>query len=81
MWTIGPTTASTTTVVMLEPMSSTAAFKYFDVNRDALDITDGELTTNDDGSIANAQVDFTGAVFMNDNAYYSASPWFGWGFQ
>ena len=58
------------------------SFKYFDVNRgQAWDITDGELTTNDDGSIANAQVDFTGAVFMNDNAYYSASPWFGWGFQ
>ena len=57
-------------------------YKYYDVNRGlAWDITGGELTTNDDGTIANAQVDFTGAVFMTDNAYYSASPWFGWGFN
>ena len=58
------------------------SFKYYDVNRgQAWDISGGELTVNDDGSIANAQVDFTGAVFMADNGYYSASPWFGWGFN
>ena len=58
------------------------SFKYYDVNRGlAWDISGGDLEVNDDGTIANPQIDFTDAVFMTDNGYYSASPWFGWGFN
>lgn len=58
------------------------SYKYYDVNRGvAWDITSGELTTDDAGAIANDKIDFSNSVFMEDNGYYSGSPWFGWGFQ
>lgn len=57
------------------------AYKYYDTNRAvAWDITSGDLEVDADGLVSNPKYDFSDALFMIDNGYYSANPWFGWSF-